>query len=137
MVAFLSLVPRLLPIRSCAFRSFLFRWFGVRSLAGCRHSLSGPSARQKISTAPWPSDCDRVDSVHTDSRSSDSGVSEPVPSLSVPCVSVLWLEAEEAAQATDAPNTPCRQPTTGPEAEDEVRALLGHLVMPAHVEAAA
>ena len=45
MVAFLSLVPRLLPIRSCAFRSFLFRWFGVRSLARCRYSLSGPSAR--------------------------------------------------------------------------------------------
>ena len=57
--------------------------------------------------------------------------------LLAPIVSVLWLEAEEAAQATDAPNTPCRQPTTGPEAEDEVRALLGHLVMPAHVEAAA
>ena len=46
----------------------------------------------KNSTAPWRSDCDRVDYARTDSRSSDRGVSEPVPLLSVPLVSVLWLE---------------------------------------------
>ena len=46
----------------------------------------------KNPTAPWRSDCDRVDYARTDSRSSDRGVSEPVPSLSVPLVSVLWLE---------------------------------------------
>lgn len=45
-----------------------------------------------ISTAPWRSDCGRVDYKRTASRSSDLGVSEPVPSLSVPLVSVLWLE---------------------------------------------
>lgn len=79
-------------VRSSLVRVSVVRSTGVRSLAGCRPSLSGPSARPKNSTAPWRSDCGRVDYARTDSRSSDLGVSEPVPSLSVPLVSVLWLE---------------------------------------------